>query len=608
MSSRAAAGTMRPSVHLRVSILSLALALVAPAQESPGAPGAPDAPEVPEAPDAMAAYLTGCEAFGFSGAVLVARDGEVLLRSGHGVQGDEALSAEHTFEVGELAQWFTAVAVLRLADREAWRLLDPLADHVEGVLNVHRRITLRQLLTHTTGMSRFGPSVDETELGPAVRRHLSVRPTFDAGTRVQPWDGGYALLAAAVESVAEEPFEAFVEREVFELAGMSSASFRGRSPSVEAPRARAHGTGELAGAGTLHWGLRGARGVVLGVDDLFRFDRALAAGDLLSADARARSERAVRSGFACGVWSRPTLGGRAAVWRGGREPGFEAEFWRFPDEGACIAVLANRNDGAAGAVARNLAALLFGEEPPLPLPPPVVESTEELASVAGDYELETGGVLRFEWTGERARVRGLDAAAHDLLFTGSLLTSLDRFDGEKEQALAILDELAREASTSAREAGPRAVEEGLWDRARALRRNAVEDAAEVGERDVYAATSVGSGRVRVLVRHREGDGDRFSAVTFAGGLWVDFEADADPGEVVRTYRPTGARTLRSFDWFRERAPSFTVEPGEEPPSLVVETPSGRSARARPVSNIPGDAAYAPAPASDPDPGRRTGPR
>jgi len=604
----------------RVLILSLGLAASASTQES--SEGAPV-----EARAAMEEYLRGCEAFGFSGAVLVAREGEVVLRSAYGTQGDEPLTPEHRFELGELAQWFTAVAVLRLADRGTWRLLDPLADHLEGVLNVHRRITLRQLLSHTSGMSRFGPTVEDTGVAAAVGRHLSVRPAFTAGTRVQPWDGGYALLAAALENVTGEPFEDFVEREVFATAGMSSAFFRGRVSDAPAPLSRARGTGEPAGTGVLHWGLRGARGVVAGVDDLFRFDRALAAGELLTADSRARSMRAVRSGFALGAWSRPTSGGRATVWRGGREPGFESEFWRFPDDGACLAVLTNRSDGAADAVSRNLAALLFGEEPPLPLPPRVYSGEAEFAAVGeadhaaageadfaavgeadfaalgGDYGLETGGALRFEWTGTAMRVRGLDPAGHDLLFTGSLLTSLDRFDGEKESALGILEELAADEGARAREAGLRVVEEGLWGRARAQYRAAAERVPEgAEERAVEAVTSVGSGRVRVLVRHGGGAAraaDWFSALTFAGGLWVDFEVDVDPDVVVRIYQPTAADTLSSFDYFKARAPSFRAEWVAGRVELVVETPSGRSARARREPNIAGGTAYEAGAVADP---------
>src|SRR5436309_2315987 len=146
------------------------------------------------------AYVARCASFGWSGTVLVARAGKVLLQKGYGdVSAGVASTPDTLYDLASLSKQITAAAVLRLAMQKKLDLDDPIAKHLAGVPPEHRDITIRHLLTHTSGFPRMGPGGGGPDLAKAVTRYLSGKTTSKPGRRFEYWNGGYALLAAIVE-------------------------------------------------------------------------------------------------------------------------------------------------------------------------------------------------------------------------------------------------------------------------------------------------------------------------------------------------------------------------------------------------------------------------
>lgn len=118
------------------------------------ATGTPSPDFIPSARE----YLGRAEAAGFSGAVAVARNGDVLLAEGYGAlscAGDEPVSAETPFYAASLSKAFTAAAVLKLEERGALSVSDPIHLHLPRVPGDKHGITLHHLLTHTSGIARL---------------------------------------------------------------------------------------------------------------------------------------------------------------------------------------------------------------------------------------------------------------------------------------------------------------------------------------------------------------------------------------------------------------------------------------------------------------------
>ena len=99
--------------------------------------------------------------FGFSGAVLVARNGEILLANGYGLAERSAQipnRPDTLFEIASTSKQFTAAAILQLESRGKLKVSDSIARHLPSVPEADRKITIFHLLTHTSGFPRNGPS------------------------------------------------------------------------------------------------------------------------------------------------------------------------------------------------------------------------------------------------------------------------------------------------------------------------------------------------------------------------------------------------------------------------------------------------------------------
>src|SRR5258705_5169564 len=99
-------------------------------------------------------FLTRAALHGFSGAILVAQRGEIVLRKGYGVADRErgvTVAPETPFFIGSLAKQFTAAAALRLEADGKLRLDDSLGMFFPDAPADKRTITVRQLLSHTAG-------------------------------------------------------------------------------------------------------------------------------------------------------------------------------------------------------------------------------------------------------------------------------------------------------------------------------------------------------------------------------------------------------------------------------------------------------------------------
>jgi CubicO group peptidase (beta-lactamase class C family) len=379
----------------RLGLAVCCLSLLAPAQQARPAPAE------------LRAYLEGCSRFGFAGSVLVARAGKVLLADGFGLADrDKGIrnTKDTLFEIASATKPFTAVAILQLEVEEKLSCEDPIGRHLPGVPAGFEGITIRHLLTHTSGMPRSAGAGQGDDLAAAVARYLSRPRARPPGAAYEYWNGGYALLAGIVERAAGGTYMDWCRKRIFEPAGMTSSGFTGDSfdparvaigyETGAAPR-RAD---EHPYNGSYGWHYRGMGGLVTTVEDLHRFDRALGSDALLPAAARRKLFTPFLGGYACGfqVVDRP----ERKIGHGGSVRGFHCQFSRFPDRDACIVVLCNGLVIPPFVIEETLHAIAIGGTLRYPKPPPTVEwPADELEALAGRYEAAPG---------ERIVVRVLD--------------------------------------------------------------------------------------------------------------------------------------------------------------------------------------------------------
>ncbi len=358
--------------------------------------------------------------WGFSGSVLVARSGRVVLATGYGLA-DRAKGVPNSeltqFPLGNVSQQFTAVAVLLLADQGRLSIDDALGAHLEGVPADKQAITLRQLLHHASGLPAdagqpFGAVESKEE---ALARILGAPLEFAPGSRVQPSNAGYALLCAVVEKIGAVPFEEFMRTKVFEPAKMDATLFIGDPRATSAPLAHAYVDDKDTGSPATwqpSWPLRGVGAMVSSVGDLYRWERSLGPEGLLSARGIEMLHEPMLGNSACGLFIERGDGAKRVAQRSSTLAGFQVEVRRGLDDPLTWTLLLNEPMPAA---VKHVDALVAGRT--LALPPEVGELDLKIAAAAaGAYELPGGGRLRVFF--ERGRLSlaaenqgGVDALA-----------------------------------------------------------------------------------------------------------------------------------------------------------------------------------------------------
>jgi CubicO group peptidase (beta-lactamase class C family) len=325
---------------------------------------------------------------GFSGAVLVAREGQVVFRGAFGDANRELSvvnSPETKFRIGSVSKQFTAAAVLLLAQRGALQLTDPIHKHLPEWPPAWSKVTIHHLLSHTAGLPRLTTRamLDVSALSAATPIPFrTVRDLFAPGEELQPLDSepgerwaysnvGYIVLGMLVAKVSGQSFCAFMSQAVFQPLDMAESGCE--VPSVIVKN-RASGynrvEGVLTNAPYVDVGFTGGAGAFYStVDDLLRWDRALSANTLLDAAWTAKLFTAVMNEYGYGWWVQ-TKFNRRVEWHGGNAPGLVSQITRYPKERLFIGVLSNvwsaSDRSQVRAMSNELAALMLGEPCELP--------------------------------------------------------------------------------------------------------------------------------------------------------------------------------------------------------------------------------------------------
>ncbi|MGY3336350.1 D-alanyl-D-alanine carboxypeptidase [Streptomyces filamentosus] len=232
-------------------------ALAAPAlATAAGAPAAPAAPAQQDHAATLAALRANVDA-GVPGAVAQARiDG----RSWTGTAGERG--GDDRFRVGSITKTFTATVLLQLQAEGRIDLDDPVEKWLPGLVrgNGHdgRKITVRQLLNHTSGVYSYteDPAFQEKVFGPGFLEHrydtwnprdlvavaTSHAPEFAPGTSWRYSNTNFVLAGLVIEEVTGRPYGKAVENRIIKPLKLRATSVPGTRVNVPRPSSRAYST------------------------------------------------------------------------------------------------------------------------------------------------------------------------------------------------------------------------------------------------------------------------------------------------------------------------------------------------------------------------------
>ena len=181
--------------------------------------------------------------------VLAIDDGEVVFEHAYGLADVEAktpCTPETNFRMASVSKQFTATAVMLLVDRGKISLDDTLTKFFPGFPAYGNKITVKHLLTHTSGLPAYEeliPKGTTLQLDDLDVLHLLMdtkEPRFAAGEKFEYSNSGYTLLGLIVEVAAQKPFHEFMASEIFRPLGMNDTVLYQRGLNEIPHRAYGH--------------------------------------------------------------------------------------------------------------------------------------------------------------------------------------------------------------------------------------------------------------------------------------------------------------------------------------------------------------------------------
>jgi CubicO group peptidase (beta-lactamase class C family) len=297
-------------------------------------------------------------------AVMVIDSGEIVFAKGYGhttVDGTAPLDRTTPFRLGSVSKQFATMAIMQLAERGDLGYDDPALTWIPEIARFGDAITIRHLMTHTSGLPDYydvleerynqAPSVDQDSLFTNVDAAATYldwgEPLAEPGETYAYSNPAYELLALIVERVSEQTFGEFLDEHVFDVAGMTTAIVRDRPDVVIPGRAVGYYEGEDGWVEDddhpLNW-MVGAGGVYASLDDLSHWDSALRHHTLVSEEtlAEAYSPTVLNDGSVSQYgfgWAVSEDG--LTVSHGGAWVGFRTQIARSLDTGTTAILLTN---------------------------------------------------------------------------------------------------------------------------------------------------------------------------------------------------------------------------------------------------------------------------
>jgi CubicO group peptidase (beta-lactamase class C family) len=290
--------------------------------------------------------------------IAVIENGKILKARGYGfadLELDVPASAETVYQLASVTKQFTAAAIMLLAEDGKLDLDDKISKHLTNAPDAWNQITVRQLLTMTSGIKDYnqplGDSHDDFDYEKLERLIASFPLQFQPGTKWAYSNSNYILLALLIQRITGKTYDEFLADRVFRPFGMTTTRRDNPSDLVK-NRAALY---ELKGSNIVNSRFvnptlfnNGDGGLLTTVLDMAKWDAALYPGKLFKASALEQiwqpasfDGRALKHyGFG---WYLNEAGNQRIALHGGGRPGSSTQISRFLDAKITVVVLINRS-------------------------------------------------------------------------------------------------------------------------------------------------------------------------------------------------------------------------------------------------------------------------
>jgi CubicO group peptidase (beta-lactamase class C family) len=366
----------------------------------------------------------------FMGTVLVTQGDQVLLNKGFGMavlEWNIPDTPDTKFRLGSVTKQFTAALVLLMQQDGKLNINDPVSKYLPDAPKAWEKITLANLLGHTSGIpdftsfKEFGAWAASAHTWDEEYAFFKDKPLdFEPGTKFSYSNSNFEVLGGILEKVSGKKYGDLLRERIFGPLGMSDSGLD--SDDLVLPR-RAEGyepgpDGLMVARSESMSVPFSAGSIYSTTGDLLKWEHGLFEGKLLSADSLKAMITPGKGNYGLGVEVNNVDGVKVIEHNGGIE-GFNSNLIYVPEQRICVIVLANVNGSAPGAMGGQLLDLALGKTVVLNSERKAVPITRaDSAKFVGVYDLEPGFAITVAESGDGLTAQGTGQDALPLMYLG----------------------------------------------------------------------------------------------------------------------------------------------------------------------------------------------
>jgi D-alanyl-D-alanine carboxypeptidase len=309
--------------------------------------------------------------------VAILKQGKILKMQSYGLANIEsqlAATSKSVYKIGSLSKQFIAAAMLLLQQRGKINLDSSIRIYLDSLPLAWQAITVRNLLTHTSGLVRDDPDFDPLKVRPLnddIKAIYSLPLDFGPGTQWDYSNMNYYVLAAIIEKVTGTNWAGWISKNIFEPSGMNQT----RTMSVlDIIPNRAGGYKKVSNGwenAEIWLALRPSGAFISSITDLAKWDSMLYTQKLLTTASKKLMWTVTKlndqtiAHYGMG-WFIDSVNNHVRVHHDGGVPGFRSDFERFPNDKLSVIVLTNVGSANAERMAQNIAGFFIPSLKPLP--------------------------------------------------------------------------------------------------------------------------------------------------------------------------------------------------------------------------------------------------
>ncbi len=318
----------------------------------------------------------------FSGVAIITKNGQPIYKytAGYASISYKAHCALETqFNLSQITQSITAIAILQLAEQGKLQIDKPIANYLKKLPPKIKNITIKQLLTHSSGLANYYDLESykeqflEIESRADLLKLVFTQPLlFQPGTQVKSSHSNYVILAAIMEAVSEQSYKDYINEKIIKPLNLAERSGLYNWNEAIEFKAVGYTTDEnfkqTASADFYGAYPFGAEALYASVEDLFLLDKALKNKTLLSGEYEKMmytpymyTDSLKREGVGLG-WQIRKVGtkhDKTAICQGGFIGGISTQIRRYVDDNYSVMVLCNKNINTANEIANEMEEIFY---------------------------------------------------------------------------------------------------------------------------------------------------------------------------------------------------------------------------------------------------------